>query len=127
MEVFVLGDDAWAISCVPEGSDELLDDDGVPRLGMTDVSRSTVYISDALGGYERQTVLIHEIAHCALTSLGLRDELERFARPERLEDAEEWVCNLFADYGLLILDTAFDLLGEDAWMEVPPAYERLAG
>ena len=29
-------------------------------------------------------------------------------------EAEEWICNFLADYGMLIFDTAYSVLGDEA-------------
>lgn len=39
--------------------------------------------------------------------------------------AEEWVCNFIADYGLKIFQSAYEILGDQAWLYVPYELERL--
>jgi len=44
---------------------------------------------------------------------------------EKAMEAEEWVCNFIADYGMRIFSIAYEVMGEDAWMFIPYELDRL--
>lgn len=69
-------------------------------------------------------VFIHELGHCALVSFNLLDDIHRMVKPEYWIEAEEWACNLLADYGFEIFSIAFDILGYDAWKLIPEHFNR---
>lgn len=46
-------------------------------------------------------------------------------KPEYWVEAEEWACNFIANYGKTIFDTAYSVLGEDAWKYLPYELENL--
>lgn len=85
----------------------------------------TIYMSDALRGGMFDRVLIHEMAHCVIWSYGLFDEIRAFTRQDMQIEAEEWVCNFLADYGLEIYRDFKKVMGRDAIISVPIAMERL--
>lgn len=120
-----MGGDRWDVVSVPPSSRELVDRTGALTLATTDPGTMTVYVSDALDGSLLERVMVHEMGHCALWSLGLADELHRMVYPSHWVEAEEWVCNLIADYGAEILEKARGVLGEMALYEVPREIERI--
>lgn len=65
-----------------------------------------MYLSNELRGEFLQRVMIHEIGHCAMYSYGLLDSLHRIVPEDRWVEAEEWACNLIADYGQEVLHAA---------------------
>lgn len=60
-----------------------------------------------------------------MVSYNLLDEIHEMVKPEYWIDAEEWICNFIADYGLRIFSAAYRVLGDDAWMVIPQEYDRL--
>ena len=66
----------------------------------------TVYFSSALHGEALKRVLTHEVCHCAMMSYNLIEDIHRMVLPTYWVEAEEWVCNLIADYGASILERA---------------------
>lgn len=46
-------------------------------------------------------------------------------RPEYWIEAEEWVCNFIADYGMRIFYIAYQVLGDEALEYLPYELERL--
>ena len=72
-------------------------------------------------GLER--VLLHELGHATMVSYGMLPELHRMVRPAYWTEAEEWICNLLADYGAMIFRKASDQLGYDI-LEWQPPYAR---
>ena len=106
---FAIGADRWRVRPVPPGAPELLDREGRSTLAATDPSTMTVYLSSVLTGETLKRVLAHEICHCAMVSCNLISDVRRMVRPEYWIEAEEWACNLIADYAPLILSKAHDV------------------
>lgn len=125
MHSFIINGDFWRVEMVDPFSTELVDRTGNLRLATTDPETMTVYLSDRLSGSLLNTVLIHEMAHCVMISCDLLDELHRFAKPEFWVEAEEWICNFIADYGMLIFNSVAHVKGDEAYKVVPSAMEGL--
>lgn len=60
-----------------------------------------------------------------MMSFDLLPKIHEMVKPEYWVEAEEWICNFIADYGLRIYAAAYDILGEEAWLYVPHDLERL--
>ena len=103
MERFYLNDILWKVYYVPNSSPYLVDRTGNVRLATTDIRLHTIYIYEGLSGELLRKVTVHEI--------GLLEELHQFVKPQYWIDAEEWVCNLLADYGMSILEISENILG----------------
>lgn len=125
MHSFIMNGYIWQIAFVHPNSPMLVDRTGEMRVATTDPAHLRVYLSDNLTGEFLITVLIHELGHCALFSFNLIDDIHRVVEPRYWYDAEEWVCNLIANYGLEIFSIARDFLGEDAWELIPREFERI--
>lgn len=97
----------------------LIDRTGTRTVATTDPSTGRIYISNGLYGAFFVKVLLHELGHCTMVSFGLTDDIHRMVKPECWVEAEEWVCNFIADYGMKIFRIAYSVLGDDAWMVVP--------
>lgn len=121
-----MGGDWWDVVRVPPSSPALIDRSGAVTLATTDPGSMTVYVSDALSGRLLERVMVHEMGHCALWSLGLADSLHRMVYPFMWVEAEEWACNLLADYGEEVLDKSRAVLGDMALYEVPRRLEKIA-
>lgn len=104
----------WAVRLVAPDDPALVDRTGALTVATTDPETLEVCVSRSLRGEFLTRVLVHELGHCALFSYGLVGELRRMVRPAYWEYAEEWVCNFLADYGTMVLETAWDVLGEEA-------------
>ena len=102
----------------------LVDRTGTLTVATTDPSTLTIYISNAIHGSFLTRVVIHELGHCAIYSFNLLDDIHRMVYPDMWVEAEEWVCNFIADYGLAIFNSAYDILGLDALSLVPLEIER---
>ena len=100
----------WHIRVVPRNSPLLVDRTGKARVATTDPISRCVYICDGLDGPFFVRVLIHELGHCALFSFDLLPDIHRMVKREYWIEAEEWVCNFIADYGM----TIFSIAGEIA-------------
>lgn len=81
------------------------------RLATTDIRLHAIYIYEGLSGSLLRRVVTHEMGHAVMASYGLIEELKRFVKPEYQIEAEEWVCNLITDYGLLILSRSAEVVG----------------
>ena len=125
MNHFLMNGYLWHVRIVPPDHPMLVDRTDTQRVATTDPETMTVYISDRLSGHFRNTVVIHELGHCAMISYSLLEDIHRMVYPEYWIEAEEWVCNFIADYGMAIYHAAYDILGDDALMSIPYKIEQL--
>ena len=93
----------WVLEYVNPYNPFLIDRTGRLTLGTTNPITKRVYVSNGLRGFMLRKVVMHELAHCALVSYNLLDDLQRMVKPECLLEAEESLCNFIADYGLKIV------------------------
>lgn len=105
MDTFKLGDDIWRIQYVDYNDPILVDRTGKATVAVTDLETMTVYISDQISGEFLTKVLIHEIGHCIIFSFRLLDDIHQMVHPRYWVEAEEWLCDFVADYGVYILQT----------------------
>lgn len=124
---FLVCGDLWYIEKVSSGSNFLIDRTNSYSIATTDPDTMTVYILDSLSGSMYARVLIHEIGHCVMFSCGLLEQLHSMVYPSMWIEAEEWVCNFLADYGMTAFIIASNLLGADAIRCVPDAMASLVG
>lgn len=124
MNSFILNGYYWQIKFVDPTDPMLVDRTGIRTVATTDPKAKCVYLSSTLQGDFLTRVLIHELGHCALVSFNLTDDIRKMVRPQYWIDAEEWVCNFIADYGLKIFKIAYSVLGEDAWTLIPYELEK---
>lgn len=124
MERFYLNDILWKVYYVPNSSPYLVDRTGNVRLATTDMRLHKIYIYEGLSGELLKRVIIHEIGHAVMASFGLISELHQLVKPEYWIEAEEWVCNLIADYGSLILQTSEDVI-RDSFDILPRVFEAI--
>ena len=89
----------------------LIDRTGQRTLAVSDYSTMTISIANNLYGELLNRVFIHELGHCVMFSYGLLPELHRMVKKQYWVEAEEFVCNILADYGQFIIGTARDVLG----------------
>lgn len=115
----------WIVKRVSPQNPMLVDRTGKSTLATTDFSSLTVYISNSIQNPFFTHVLIHELGHCALFSYGLIDDVHKVVHPQYWIEAEEWICNFIADYGLQIFETAYSVSGDDAWTIVPQELDRM--
>lgn len=125
MRGFAVNGDWWRVRRVPTGSQRLIDRTGLRCLATTDPDEMTVWLDDSLSGDMLDRVLVHEIGHCVIWSYNLIGQLRSMVRPSHWVEAEEWVCDFVADYGLLIFGSARAVLGRDAVIKMPAAISRL--
>ena len=115
----------WRIQFVEANDPMLMDRTGNWTVATTDPERRIVFISNMIYGDFLMKVLIHELGHCALISFNLLDDIHRMVKPEYWIEAEEWACNLLADYGFTIFSTAFNILGYNAWELIPQSFDQM--
>lgn len=116
MRPFVLNGDVWRPVRVDPSDERLTDRTGRTRIATTDPSTRCVYVSRLLRGSDLQTVMTHEVGHCAMVSYGLLDGLHRLIPEDTWVDVEEWACNLLANHGREILHAANVAVGPvPAW------------
>jgi hypothetical protein len=125
MDGFTMNGYSWRVCYVDADDPMLVDRTGRVTVATTDPGTLTVYILRDLDGAFLTRVLIHELGHCAMFSFGLLDDIHRMVHPRYWLEAEEWVCNFIADYGMTIFDTAYAILGDRAIAVVPYEVERL--
>lgn len=125
MDGFTMNGYSWRVCYVDADDPMLVDRTGRVTVATTDPGTLTVYILRDLDGAFLSRVLIHELGHCAMFSFGLLDDIHRMVHPRYWLEAEEWVCNFIADYGMTIFDTAYAILGDRAIAVVPYEVERL--
>lgn len=98
-DTFIMNGYFWRVLRVPPDSPLLVDRTGKQCIATTDPNTQCIYVSDILEGAFLKTVLLHEMGHCVMLSYGLIVMI-RAKLPEHLWiEAEEWCCNLIADYG----------------------------
>lgn len=124
MKDFYMNGYLWSVKIVNSHSPKLVDRTGKLTVATTDPNDFCVYLSDRLGGGFFNTVLIHELGHCAMISFNLIEYIHAHVDPEYWIDVEEFMCNFIADYGLKIFRTAYNLFGDDALRIVPIEIEK---
>lgn len=125
MKQFAMNGRLWQISFVDPNCKVLVDRTGTRTLATTDPRTNRVYLSNRLYGQQLVKVLIHEISHCALISFDLLNDIHKMTKQQYWIEAEEWVCNLVADYGLKIFTIAYSVLGYDALRYIPYEIEKM--
>lgn len=115
----------WHVQWVPPFSDYLIDRTGTKTVATTDPTTRCIYISSELNGDFLFRVVVHEMCHAAMVSFDLIKDIRSMVYPSKWIEAEEWVCNLLADYGLTIFEKSYEVMGYDALRLVPRELERL--
>lgn len=109
----------WRVYFVDPNSSALTDRSGHRTVATTDPNRLIVCLSNRISGNYLAQVLVHELGHAAMVSFGLLDDIHRMVYPAYWIEAEEWICNFIADYGMRIFKIAYQVLGDDAWRVLP--------
>ena len=122
---FYMNDDLWRVRFVPPQDDVLIDRTGKRTLAVSDYSTMLISIADNIHGELLNRVFIHELGHCVMFSYGLLQELHRMVKKRHWVDAEEFVCNILADYGHFVIRTARDILGNQFTYVSPVGMERM--
>ena len=99
LKQFFMNGDLWRVRFVAPHDNVLIDRTGQRTLAVSDYSTMTISIVNNLNGELLNRVFIHELGHCVMFSYGLLPELHRMIKKRYWVDAEEFVCNILADYG----------------------------
>ena len=113
----------WRVLRTDQDDPVLIDRTGRRTLAVTDPRTHCIWLAKGLYGRSLERVLLHELGHATMVSYGMLPELHRMVRPAYWTEAEEWICNLLADYGAMIFWKASDQLGYDI-LEWQPPYAR---
>ena len=117
--------DLWRVQFVFPHDSVLIDRTGNKTLAVSDYSTMTISIANNLRGELLNRVFIHELGHCVMFSYGLLPELHRMVKKRYWVDAEEFVCNILADYGQFVIGIARDILGNKFTYVAPVGAERM--
>ena len=97
--MFIMNNVAWNVVFVPPDSEELVRSDGSRTIGMTNLNKHAVFISDRLQGPFLRKVFLHELCHAAVFSYNISISI----------DQEELICDFMANFGDEIIGIADDL------------------
>ena len=125
MNSFIMNGILWHVKFVDLTSLELVDRTGKQRVATTDPNTFCIYLSNNLRGDFLNTVFIHELGHCVMVSYNLLYEIHKMVKQEFWIEAEEWICNFIADYGMQIFKIAYGILGSKALEILPYEMERV--
>ena len=100
----------WRVLRTDQDDPVLIDRTGRRTLAVTDPRTHCIWLAKGLYGRSLERVLLHELGHATMVSYGMLPELHRMVRPAYWTEAEEWICNLLADYGAMIFWKASDQL-----------------
>lgn len=117
--------DLWRVHFVSPNDNVLIDRTGKRTLAVSDYSTMTISIANNLHGELLNRVFIHELGHCVMFSYGLLQELHHMVKKRYWVDAEEFVCNILADYSHFVIGTARDILGNQFTYVAPVGMERM--
>ena len=117
--------DLWRVRFVPSSDNVLIDRTGERTLAVSDYSTRVISIANNLYGELLSRVFIHELGHCVMFSYSLLPELHRMVKKQYWIEAEEFVCNLLADYCCFVIGTAKDILGNKFTYVAPIGAERM--
>lgn len=122
---FWMNGDRWNVRFVSPQDNVLIDRTGSRTLAVSDYYTQTISIANTIHGELLNRVFIHELGHCVMFSYRLLPELHRMVKRENWIEAEEWCCNLLADYGGFVIRTARDILGNQFVFVAPVGAERM--
>lgn len=126
MDSFSMNGYLWHVKFVNPYSLKLVDRTRILRVATTDPNDLCIYLSEELKGDFLIRVFIHELGHCVMFSFNLIEELHRMVYKEYWIEAEEWVCNFIADYGMKVFKIAYSIIGNyNAWIFVPKELEKI--
>ena len=122
---FYMNGDLWRVQFVSPHDSVLIDRTDNRTLGVSDYSTHIISIANNLHGELLNRVFIHELGHCVMFSYSLLPELHRMVKKQYWVDAEEFVCNILADYSCFVIGTARDILGNRFTYVAPVGAERM--
>lgn len=125
LKQFYMNGYLWRVRFVSPHDNVLIDRTGQRTLAVSDYSTMTISIANNLHGELLNRVFIHELGHCVMFSYGLLSELHSMVKKRYWVDAEEFVCNILADYSHFVIGTARDILGNKFTYVAPIGAERM--
>lgn len=125
LKQFYMNGYLWRVRFVSPHDNVLIDRTGKRTLAVSDYSTMIISIASNLHGELLNRVFIHELGHCVMFSYGLLPELHRMVKKRYWVDAEEFVCNILADYSHFVIGTARDILGNRFTYVAPIGAERM--
>lgn len=125
LKQFYMNGYLWRVRFVSPHDNVLIDRTGKRTLAVSDYSTMIISIASNLHGELLNRVFIHELGHCVMFSYGLLPELHRMVKKRYWVDAEEFVCNILADYSHFVIGTARDILGNKFTYVAPVGAERM--
>ena len=120
-----MNDILWMVTIVNRDDWNLIDRTGRKTVATTDPMTYTVFLSEDLKGDFLVTVLIHELAHCAMVSYNLYNNVRKMTKQEYWIEMEEFICNFIADYGRIIYNTAYEIMGTNAIKMIPKMLDNV--
>ena len=124
MKSFTINGLQWKVVTVPHDSHFLIDRTGQIRVATTDPETLCIYVSDAIYGDFQKMVIAHEIGHAVCFSYGLISDIHKCCYPSKKIEMEEMLCNFVADYGELIFEITYSVLGDEALIRLPAILSR---
>lgn len=125
LKKFVINNSIWRVITVSADSEYLWDRTGNLTVATTDPKEHCIFVSSAIYGEFLIRVLIHEMTHVVLWEYKIIDKIHMYCLPEYRIPMEEEICNILADYGRMVYETAYMILGGKAIFTVPYELERL--
>lgn len=122
---FVINNSIWRVITVSPNSEYLWDRTENLTVATTDPKEHCIFVSEAIYGEFLLSVLIHEMTHVVLWEYKIIDRIYMYCLPEYRIPMEEEICNILADYGRMVYETAYMILGGKAIFTVPYELERL--
>lgn len=122
---FYMNGNLWRVQFVSPHDSVLIDRTGQRTLAVSDYSTMTISIANNLYGELLNRVFIHELGHCVMFSYGLLPKLHRMVKKQYWIEAEEFVCNMLADYGCFVIGVAKDVLGNQFTYVSPVGVEKM--
>lgn len=98
--MFTINGIDWEIIYVNPFSDDLRRSDGSLTVGVTDMPKRSVFLSDKLRGAFLRKVLAHELVHCFMFSYAIHIPIEE----------EEYIADWVATYGTDLIYLLDDLM-----------------
>jgi hypothetical protein len=98
--MFTINGIEWEIIYVNPFSDDLRRSDGSLTVGVTDMPKRSVFLSNRLRGAFLRKVLAHELVHCFMFSYSIHIPIEE----------EEYIADWVATYGTDLIYLLDDLM-----------------
>ena len=98
--MFTINGVTWDVRFVPCSSDYLRRSDGSLTVGVTDMPKRSVFLSNKLRGAFLRKVLAHELVHCFMFSYSIHIPIEE----------EEYIADWVATYGTDLIYLLDDLM-----------------